>query len=70
MNYHQKYLAEMFRLNKTITKLSLINNKITNAGIKTLLQIKGNDTLEVVISCAGTEVNIFDDNSIKIYSEK
>ncbi|MCZ6901400.1 MAG: hypothetical protein O7C59_01710 [Rickettsia endosymbiont of Ixodes persulcatus] len=65
-----KILAEMFRLNKTITKLSLINNKITNAGIKTLLQIKGNDTLEVVISCAGTEVNIFDDNSIKIYSEK
>ncbi|MCZ6910547.1 MAG: hypothetical protein O7C56_06310 [Rickettsia endosymbiont of Ixodes persulcatus] len=24
----------------------------------------------LVISCAGTEVNIFDDNSIKIYSEK
>ncbi len=36
-----KILAEIFRLNKTITKLSLVSNKaITNIGIKTLLEIK------------------------------
>ncbi|WP_341787351.1 hypothetical protein [Rickettsia endosymbiont of Cantharis rufa] len=46
------------------------NKEITNVGIKTLLQIKGNGVLEVVISYAGININIFDDDSIETYSEK
>jgi hypothetical protein len=66
-----KILAEIPRFNKTITKLSLIHNKeITNAGIKTLLQMKGNGVLEIVISYAGININIFDDDSIETYLEK
>ena len=38
----------MFRLNKTITKLSLVSNKaITNIGIKTLLEIKHKNIINI-----------------------
>ncbi|WP_177717351.1 leucine-rich repeat domain-containing protein [Candidatus Rickettsia colombianensi] len=78
-----KILAEMFRLNKTITKLSLVSNKaITNIGIKTLLEIKHNNQhklAELKISPnfsdnsafqLMSEVDILNENSVNAYLKK
>lgn len=57
-----KILAEVFRLNKKITKLSLANNKkITNVGIKTLLKIKdyNNQLTELKISPKFVDIRDF-----------
>ncbi|CEO16921.1 hypothetical protein RMONA_02585 [Rickettsia monacensis] len=78
-----KIFAEMFRLNKTITKLSLVSNKaITNIGIKTLLEIKHNNQhklAELKISPNFNdnsefqlipEVDILNENSVNAYLKK
>ncbi|WP_032139278.1 leucine-rich repeat domain-containing protein [Rickettsia tamurae] len=78
-----KILAEVFRLNKTITKLSLVSNKaITNIGIKTLLEIKHNNQhklAELKISPNFndnsefqliSEVDILNENSVNAYLKK
>lgn len=78
-----KILAEIFRLNKTITKLSLVSNKaITNIGIKTLLEIKHskqhklteleispnfNDNSEFQLI---SEIDILNKNSVNTYLKK
>ncbi|BBJ31082.1 hypothetical protein RAS_01910 [Rickettsia asiatica] len=73
----------MFRLNKTITKLSLVSNKaITNIGIKTLLEIKHNNQhklTELKISPNFndnsefrliSEIDIFNENFVNAYLKK
>ncbi|XVN43775.1 MAG: hypothetical protein RCG16_05595 [Rickettsia hoogstraalii] len=78
-----KILAEIFRLNKTITKLSLVSNKaITNIGIKTLLEIKHNNQhklVELKISPnfndnsefqLVSEIDILNENSVNAYLKK
>ncbi|MFP3012155.1 MAG: hypothetical protein ACEY3D_04175 [Rickettsia sp.] len=78
-----KILAEIFRLNKTITKLSLVSNKaITNIGIKTLLDIQHskqhklteleispnfNDNSEFQLI---SEIDILNKNSVNTYLKK
>lgn len=78
-----KILAEIFRLNKTITKLSLVSNKaITNIGIKTLLEIKHNNQykraeLEISPNFNDNsefqlipEIDILNKNSVNTYLKK
>lgn len=78
-----KILAEIFRLNKTITKLSLVSNKaITNIGIKTLLKIKHNNQykraeLEISTNFNDnsefqliSEIDILNKNSVNTYLKK
>ncbi|AFC70553.1 leucine-rich repeat domain-containing protein [Rickettsia australis] len=78
-----KILAEIFRLNKTITKLSLVRNKtITNIGIKTLLEIKHNNQHKLAKLRISpnfndnsefqlvSEVDILNENSMNAYLKK